>query len=220
MGRVEIAAAVEIAVVLGMACFLVGKIATHRRRGIRAVTLAEGGVRRWLEPLLVAGLFLWLASILAHGALLLSGRPLPGPLASRLFPSGPEAASPSALSMTLGMATLGIVLGLTSLTLLAAGFLHMGRSWRIGIDRRSREVLVTHGVFSISRNPIFLALDLLALISVLISGAWYFLAAALCVILGIHAQIVREEAFLEERFGEAYGNYRRRVRRYLGWRGE
>jgi protein-S-isoprenylcysteine O-methyltransferase Ste14 len=34
-------------------------------------------------------------------------------------------------------------------------------------------------------------------------------------VLGIHAQILKEEKFLEAKYGEPYRDYRRRVRRYL-----
>ena len=32
----------------------------------------------------------------------------------------------------------------------------MTTSWRIGIDKKNKAKLVTHGLFSLSRNPIFL----------------------------------------------------------------
>ena len=49
----------------------------------------------------------------------------------------------------------------------------MGDSWRIGIDEENRTTLVTHGVFGISRNPIFLGvrLELLCLFLALPNAA-------------------------------------------------
>jgi protein-S-isoprenylcysteine O-methyltransferase Ste14 len=93
----------------------------------------------------------------------------------------------------------------------------MGRSWRIGIDPDSHEALVTTGVFGISRNPIYVAIDLIAVSIVLMSGSLYFLLSGLLVMVGIHVQIQREERFLADAFGEEYERYRARVPRYLGW---
>jgi hypothetical protein len=57
-----------------------------------------------------------------------------------------------------------IILKYAGLFLLAVSFIwtllaqaQMGNSWRIGIDANTKTPLVTHGIFGISRNPIFLA---------------------------------------------------------------
>ena len=52
-------------------------------------------------------------------------------------------------------ATLGWVLMGLSLTLMLVAQAQMGLSWRIGIDEKNRTGLVTNGLFSLSRNPIF-----------------------------------------------------------------
>ena len=54
-------------------------------------------------------------------------------------------------------------------------------------------VIATLGV---SRNPIYLALDLLAVSAFAMSGSVYFLVSGLAVVSGIHVQILREERFL------------------------
>ena len=94
----------------------------------------------------------------------------------------------------------------------------MGTSWRIGIDPDSDQRLVTSGVFGVSRNPIYLALDLIAAAVFLMSGSLFFLVSGIVVIAGIHVQILREERFLASAFGEEYERYRARVARYLGRR--
>ena len=35
----------------------------------------------------------------------------------------------------------------------------MGKSWRVGIDNQNPDNLITHGIYRLSRNPIFLGLD-------------------------------------------------------------
>ena len=81
-------------------------------------------------------------------------------------------------------------------------------------DRPS--VLVTSGVFRVSRNPMYLSMIL-----ILIGGslAWgtlsTFIVPPVLVWLLSRKFIVMEEAALTQAFGEDYDQYRRRVRRWL-----
>jgi protein-S-isoprenylcysteine O-methyltransferase Ste14 len=193
---------IQLAVVVALAGALALKIRSQGRRGIRSVVLGRAG-RGWidrLEPAAVGLLFLWFGAVAAHGA----------GLAPALF----EPRWPRLPAAELA----GAALSLAALAVLVTAFLHMGRSWRIGIDPDSRERLVTSGIFSLSRNPIFLAIDLLALSSVLVSGSVFFLVSGALVVTGIHVQILREERFLAGVFGDEYARYRARVARYLGRR--
>jgi protein-S-isoprenylcysteine O-methyltransferase Ste14 len=54
----------------------------------------------------------------------------------------------------------GVLLLLLSLVWTVVAQAQMGESWRIGIDQTHRTNLVQHGVFSRSRNPIFLGMML------------------------------------------------------------
>jgi protein-S-isoprenylcysteine O-methyltransferase Ste14 len=78
-------------------------------------------------------------------------------------------------------------------------------------------ILVTEGVFRISRNPMYLGLVLLLIGWALWLGSvtpW--LVVPLFGIGVTVAQIVPEERALAERFGESYVAYRRRVARWIG----
>jgi protein-S-isoprenylcysteine O-methyltransferase Ste14 len=101
----------------------------------------------------------------------------------------------------------------------------MGNSWRMGIDRdahdpaadhsrRPPSELITHGLYRFVRHPIYLVVDLLFIGTFLVHGAMFFLVAAIAFSALIHVQLLQEEAFLAERYGEQYKNYCRRVRRY------
>lgn len=76
--------------------------------------------------------------------------------------------------------------------------------------------LVTGGVFALSRNPIYLGNSLILLGIGLISGiAWFLLAGVLA---GSAIQVVAigpEERHLDARFGKAFRDYKRQVRRWL-----
>lgn len=76
--------------------------------------------------------------------------------------------------------------------------------------------LVTDGPFRYSRNPLYVAMTVIYLGMTLSTGSWWPLAALLPVLVTVHWRIVlREEQFLEGKFGETYRAYRTRVRRWV-----
>jgi len=108
------------------------------------------------------------------------------------------------------------------LFLLAASFIwtllaqaQMGDSWRIGIDASTKTQLVTHGVFGISRNPIFLGMRVTLL------GFFLILPNAVTLttlVLGdalMQIQVRLEEEYLRQTHGEKYQKYCERTRRWL-----
>ena len=88
-------------------------------------------------------------------------------------------------------------------------------SWRVGIDTLAPGDLITTGVFSISRNPIFLSMNLYFLGTFLIYSNLFFLMCFVCLALGFHFQIRQEETFLIEKYGDSYRKYMTKVNRYI-----
>jgi len=81
---------------------------------------------------------------------------------------------------------------------------------------RSANALVTSGVFGRSRNPIYFAFVVFLLGLGLAAGnPWLIFLAPLLMIYLTWRVILREEAYLERRFGEDYRAYKRRVRRWF-----
>lgn len=110
---------------------------------------------------------------------------------------------------------IGLGLLLLSLVWTILAQIQMGNSWRIGIDEEKETALVQTGLFRLSRNPIFLGMQ--------ITLFGFFLAAPnaltlLILVLGfvlIQIQVRLEEEFLSKTRGENYDEYRRKVRRWL-----
>jgi protein-S-isoprenylcysteine O-methyltransferase Ste14 len=73
-------------------------------------------------------------------------------------------------------------------------------------------------MFALSRNPIFVFLDLYSFGTFLINGTLGFLLFALVLAGGIHYQILQEENFLQRTYGTAYQDYCRRTARYFSWK--
>lgn len=91
----------------------------------------------------------------------------------------------------------------------------MANSWRIGIDESHKAELVTHGLFSVSRNPIFLGIMIANLgLFLVIPNAFTLVIISLST-LSINTQIRLEEEFLKQEFGKEYESYFQKVRRWL-----
>ena len=90
---------------------------------------------------------------------------------------------------------------------------------RAGTSYRSIEpsrTLVTTGVHGWTRNPIYLGLFLVYGGIGIAAGSGWILILTLPVAITLHYGVVRrEEVYLERRFGDAYRDYKARVRRWL-----
>ena len=172
----------------------------QKRRGIRAFVLSPEPVKRAAEVISIGGLFAWFALVGLEGIAWICA--WLGPL---WIDSGLADAVGAALMFW------GLLVGLLA-------YLHMGRSWRIGIDAGSSEELVTHGVFAWSRNPIYLFIDLLALGVLLASGSAFFVITSPLVWIGVHLRVLEEERFLRGRYGDEFDSYCATTRRYFGRR--
>jgi protein-S-isoprenylcysteine O-methyltransferase Ste14 len=81
---------------------------------------------------------------------------------------------------------------------------------------RPAVALVTSGPFRFTRNPLYFAMTLLYLgLSILFNTCWGMVGLVPLLIVLHFGVILREERYLEEKFGETYRVYRSRVRRYL-----
>jgi protein-S-isoprenylcysteine O-methyltransferase Ste14 len=118
----------------------------------------------------------------------------------------------------LGFKVLGVLATLLGLLIYILALQAFGASWRLGIDRAAPGALVTHGIFAWTRNPIYVALDLLAVGTFLVMGRLIFLALGLIMAAMLHGQIRREEHFLTHAYGDLYREYCARVGRYARWR--
>ncbi len=76
--------------------------------------------------------------------------------------------------------------------------------------------VVSSGPYSITRNPIYLAMTLLySGIGLLANTAWPFFLLPLILVAIRFGVIEREEVYLEQKFGPEYLRYKARVRRWL-----
>lgn len=181
----------------------VGRTVYQTAKGARVFALGIGktGFKSALEISFFFILTLWILEIVIH-ALKLDIQFLPGLLIAPI-------ANEAALKIT------GIVFNSLGLCIFILALWSFGRSWRIGIDNREPGQLVTGGIFSFTRNPVFVFIDLYFLGTFLIYSNFFFLVLCIGTVLGIHYQIQQEEDFLLGHYGNRYRSYMKRVRRYI-----
>ena len=81
---------------------------------------------------------------------------------------------------------------------------------------RPAMTIVSSGPFRFSRNPLYLSLTTIYMGLTLAVNTWWGVVVLIPLLLVMHLGVVlREERYLEQRFGEQYRQYRSRVRRYL-----
>jgi protein-S-isoprenylcysteine O-methyltransferase Ste14 len=109
---------------------------------------------------------------------------------------------------------LGLMLG--GVAAFVAAILTMRDNWRAGFGEGQHTRLVTGGVYRISRNPAFLGFDLLYLGCALACPTALNLLAVIAALPLFHLQILAEERFLAQAFGQEYLHYKRHTARYFG----
>jgi protein-S-isoprenylcysteine O-methyltransferase Ste14 len=76
--------------------------------------------------------------------------------------------------------------------------------------------IVTEGPFSFSRNPLYVGITSLFIgLSLLIGTWWGFMLIVPAELILHYGVILREERYLEQKFGDSYLTYKNAVRRYL-----
>jgi protein-S-isoprenylcysteine O-methyltransferase Ste14 len=106
-----------------------------------------------------------------------------------------------------------IILGL-GLFFSVFSMINLGKSTTLGLPKEDTR-LKLKGLYTISRNPMYVGFNLLTLSSILYIQNIFVLLAGLYSMCVYHLIILSEEKFLENRFGTKYLEYKKRVRRYL-----
>jgi protein-S-isoprenylcysteine O-methyltransferase Ste14 len=110
----------------------------------------------------------------------------------------------------------GGTLILIGVAIMAAGARNFSRADTPVPSNQPVRALVTTGIHGWSRNPIYVGMLLLyAGIGTAARSPWVLILALPLVIILRYGVIAREETYLERRFGDAYRDYKARVRRWL-----
>lgn len=136
-------------------------------------------------------------------------------IAFSFFPSAYAFATPIMWLQNWIFQTVGLVLMIIALTWIAIAQTHMGKSWRIGIDAKNKTELIESGLFSISRNPIFLGVRTAIFGFFLAMPNAITLVAVVLADVLMQTQVRLEEEFLTGQHGEKYIEFQEHVRRWI-----
>lgn len=190
---------------------LAGFVAIAVSTAAMTLRLSARGVRTWVLPAddsadgFVARIFRLAALGWFVRASLQAADPA---FAGTVLPSLRLFAGPLPMAIGLALVAFGIVLAV-------AAQLAMGRSWRVGIPSGTRPELVTGGLFSVSRNPVFLGMIASGAGATLLMGDALSSAILAAAIIAIGVQIRQEEQFLAASLGDEYRRYCARTGRWL-----
>ena len=110
---------------------------------------------------------------------------------------------------------IGVVLILLSLLALYFALQAFGTSLRFGLSVDEPGELQTSGIFSLTRNPFFLSIELMFTGIAMVFPTPFFMAIGALAIVTIHFYILKEEKFMHRMYGKEYREYCKNVRRYL-----
>ena len=111
---------------------------------------------------------------------------------------------------------LGPIVASAALALFSWAVATMARNGASISPGEPTDVIVERGPFRFSRNPIYLGMILLQVgIGIWADSLWFLVMAVLTAVLLTWGVIIREERYLERKFGETYVGYKAHVRRWI-----
>jgi protein-S-isoprenylcysteine O-methyltransferase Ste14 len=142
------------------------------------------------------------------------------PLATILLGAGPERLWPLGAYFELpapGRYWIGGMVVAASVFLLGLWPVVMfRRSGQSELPWRPTPLVLEHGPYRFTRNPMYLMMVLVCIgVAIILSNAWILLLTPLCAGSLYYFAIAPEEAYLARKFGEPYRHYKTRVRRWL-----
>jgi protein-S-isoprenylcysteine O-methyltransferase Ste14 len=151
------------------------------------------------------------AGVIARPPLLFLAALLLGLASDRLLPLPFAVAGGNLVRWTVASSLILIGLGLA-----AAGIRNFSRAATPVPTNEPTRALVTTGIHGWTRNPIYLGLFLVyGGIGIAAHSPWTLVLTLPLAITIRYGVVAREEAYLERRFGDAYRDYKARVRRWL-----
>jgi protein-S-isoprenylcysteine O-methyltransferase Ste14 len=188
---------------VALSTMAVRRLAVRRQTGVDPLALRPLGsardATRYVERALALGAIALNADIVANA---LTPQAVAASLAVPLLRE----------SEVLGWIGLAMLTGGLALDLVA--LFGMGGSWRVGIDRQHPGPLVTTGIYSRVRHPIYTGVMLMACGQAFVTADVISISVAAAALLGLPIQAHLEEEFLAGRYGATYLEYCERTRRF------
>jgi len=109
----------------------------------------------------------------------------------------------------------GVLICLIAIVFFLWSMISFRKSFRVGLVNNTAQGLITTGAFAVSRNPIYVSFAMMLIGQFLIYPVWILLLYIFIGVSAFHRQVLKEERFLTEQYGEEFKAYCKKVRRYL-----
>lgn len=110
---------------------------------------------------------------------------------------------------------IGFAIGVIFLLLMSLARLNLGSSWRVGLDLKTEDPLVTDGFYRFIRNPYFTFLLCFQLTVILVVPTAVTIFAFVQSFLLLSLQVRQEEVFLHGKYGDEYDGYQAKTGRFF-----
>jgi protein-S-isoprenylcysteine O-methyltransferase Ste14 len=151
------------------------------------------------------------ADVAVKPPLLFLGALVLGALLSATVLIGPHPGSANGLAVMVGV--IFVVIGFAIAALAVRTFTRAGADV---VPGRPATALVTGGPYRFTRNPIYIGFTLIYFgIAILATSVWILVLLVPVLVILRRGVVLREEAYLDAKFGEAYRKYQARVPRWL-----
>lgn len=127
-----------------------------------------------------------------------------------------ELARPLPITDSEALWSVGVVIMAFALLITLIALLHFFEARTHVEPWHPTTTIIRKGVYRFSRNPIYLAFCIATVGAGMVLNSWW-VVASVTVLKSLleHLVISREETYLEEKFGDDYLAYKRRVRRWI-----
>ena len=110
----------------------------------------------------------------------------------------------------------GIVLIAIALLFILPALIKFAQSKNTLVTIKSATSLQTKGIYSLTRNPMYMGLLILYSGIAMLEGNWWTFIFIPLIIIIVQFYVIRgEENYLQRAFGEEYNAYRKKVRRWI-----
>jgi len=110
----------------------------------------------------------------------------------------------------------GIVLIVIALLFILPALIKFVQSKNTLVTIKSATSLQTKGIYSLTRNPMYMGLLILYSGIAMLEGNWWTFIFIRLIIIIVQSYVIRgEENYLQRAFGEEYNAYRKKVRRWI-----
>jgi len=151
------------------------------------------------------------ADVVVKPPLLFVGALSLGCLLSWIVPLGPGLGSANARALAAGGS-----LALVGLALFAVSVREFRRAGTSVVPGEPSTVLLEGGPYRYTRNPIYISFVIFYFgLAIMLTSAWMLVLLIPVLIILQRGVVKREEAYLQAKFGAAYGKYQARVPRWL-----